>query len=310
VYSTESLALSASFDLNSIVYTHSISPIASHLLVACATQHPAIRLVDLRSGASAHSLAGHRGALLSMAWSPTNEYILASGGTDGTARVWDVRKSSGTLGLLDMEDSIGVVGRVGGSRASSKAHTGAINGLSWTDDGAFILTAGQDQRIRVWDAATGANTLASFGPIVKNEHLSTISLVPSPTALTPPGKNILFYPNEQEILVFELHEGKLLKRMRVPGPGTAAIQSRSGERNTRNRVTSVAWGMATPCIYSGHSDGQIRVWAPSLGEDEDPDDEKLERRKMQESEEQSVKRKRDVLDEVYKDLTRTRITFG
>src|SRR4051794_32697885 len=55
IYSTETLAVSGDFDLSSIVYTHALSPIANHLLVACATQHPTVRLVDLRSGSSTHS---------------------------------------------------------------------------------------------------------------------------------------------------------------------------------------------------------------------------------------------------------------
>ena len=99
--------------------------------------------------------------MLSVAWSPTNEYILASGDTNGTVRVWDVRKSGGTLGLLDMEDSVGIAGHDGmgtgmRSRYTGKAHNGAVNGLSWTDDGAFIITAGHDERVRVWDAAYGS----------------------------------------------------------------------------------------------------------------------------------------------------------
>lgn len=83
VYSSETLGLSASFDLDSVVYNIALSPIASHLLVACATQHPSVRLVDLRSGANTHALVGHSGATLSTAWSPVREHILASGATDG-----------------------------------------------------------------------------------------------------------------------------------------------------------------------------------------------------------------------------------
>ncbi|KAB8294863.1 hypothetical protein EYC80_006824 [Monilinia laxa] len=244
LHSTETLQLSADFDLNSIVYSHAISPIAQHLLVACATQHPTVRLVDLRSGASIHSLVGHHAALLSVAWHPKVDHILASGCVDGTVHLWDIRKSSGAVGSLDLEDAIGTTAtnRLAGgrSRVSARAHTGAANGLSWTDNGNHIISTGHDQRIRVWDAATGANTLASFGPIFKNEHLSNLPIVVSPTSLTPPIKELLFFPNEREILVFELHEG-LLKRFKVPGPNVAPVRSRTGERNVRNRIIALAW---------------------------------------------------------------------
>ncbi|KUJ11884.1 WD40 repeat-like protein [Mollisia scopiformis] len=310
LYGTETLQVSADFDLNSIVYTHALSPIADHLLVACATQHPAVRLVDLRSGSSTHSLAGHHGALLSMAWSPTLEHVLASGGIDGTVRLWDIRKSSGSLGVLDMEDSTGITGTDGMGR-SARAHTSAVNGITWTDDGRYIITAGHDERIRVWDAATGANTLASFGPTLKNGHLSNLPLVVSPTASTSVGKELLFFPNEKEILMFELHEGRLLKRLKVPGPNMAAVRSRTGERNIRNRVTGLVWRGQAGGIYTAHTDGQIRAWLPRTTDDEILDREEEENSDaFGNNENEGTKRKRQVLDDVFQNLTRQKVTFG
>ncbi|PMD57098.1 WD40 repeat-like protein [Hyaloscypha bicolor E] len=316
LYATETLSVNANFDLNSIIYTHALSPIASHVLVACATQHPAVRLVDLRTGSSTHSLVGHHGALLSLAWSPTLEHILASGGIDGTVRLWDIRKSSGALGVLNMEDSTGItgmdgVGRSARARDVGKAHTAAVNGITWTDDGAYLITAGHDERIRVWDAATGANTLASFGPIIKNGHLSNLPLVVSPSLASSPGKEILFYPNEKELLMFELHEGKLLKRLKVPGPTIAAVKSRTGERNIKNRITGLVWRGQAEGIYSAHTDGQIRAWLPRTAEDELLDKEEEDSLKRQDDDQdEGVKRKRQVLDDVFRDLTRQKITFG
>jgi DNA excision repair protein ERCC-8 len=280
--------------------------------VACATQHPAVRLVDLRSGASTHSLAGHHGALLSVVWHPTVEHVLASGCVDGSVRLWDIRKSSGCLGLLDLEDSIGVTA-VGGRRGreTAEAHMGAVNGLTWTDDGRFIVSAAHDERVRVWDAASGANTLASFGPTLKNGHLSNLPILVSPTSLTPPMQDLLFFPNEREILVFELHEGKLLKRLKVPGPAIAAVRSRTGERNIRNRITALASREPADGIFSAHSDGQIRAWIPRTAEDDelDREDESSTTGKGDE-EREGGKRKRNVLDDIFRDLTRQKISFG
>ncbi|KAM3075196.1 hypothetical protein ACMFMG_007353 [Clarireedia jacksonii] len=312
LYSTETLALSADFNLGSIVYTHALSPIAQHLLVACATQHPAVRLVDLRSGASTHSLAGHYGALLSIVWHPTVEHVLASGCVDGSVRLWDIRKSSGCLGLLDLEDSVGVIAGSGQrSRDTAKAHTGAVNGLTWTDDGRFIASAAHDDRIRVWDAASGANTLASFGPTLKNGHLSSCPILTSPTSLTPPMQDLLFFPNEREILVFELHEGRLLKRLKVPVPAVAAVRSRTGERNIGNRITALAWREPADGIFSAHSDGQIRAWIPRTAEDDELDQVEQSNSDVHADEERDRgKRKRNVLDDIFRDLTRQKISFG
>jgi DNA excision repair protein ERCC-8 len=308
--------VNADFNLNSIIYTHALSPVASHVLVACATQHPTVRLVDLRTGSSTHSLAGHHGALLSLAWSPTLEHILASGGIDGTVHLWDIRKSSGALGVLNMEDSAGITGtdcngRNARERDLGKAHAASVNGITWTDDGAYLITAGHDERIRVWDAATGANTLASFGPTIKNGHLSNLNLIVTPSLASSPGKEILFYPNEKELLMFELHEGKLLKRLKVPGLTIAAVRSRTGERNVKNRITGLVWRGQADGIYSAHTDGQIRAWLPRTADDELLDHEEEDDLKSQyHDQDEGVKRKRQVLDDVFRDLTRQKITFG
>jgi DNA excision repair protein ERCC-8 len=273
-------------------------------------------LVDLRSGSNTHSLAGHHGALLSLSWSPRTEHILASGGIDGTVRFWDVRKSSAALGVLDMEDSIGIVGTNGlgasaRSRDSGKAHRGAVNGLTWTGDGQYIMSAGHDERVRVWDTSTGANTLASFGPTLKNSHLSNLPLLTSPTTSTACGQDLLFYPNEKELLVFNLHQGALLKRLRVPASSISTVRSRTGERNIKNRITGLIHRGQADGVYSSHTDGQIRAWLPSTVEDDatGQDGDSVKRYADIDDEEEGA-RKRQVLETVFKDLTRDKVTFG
>lgn len=347
LWSTHTAQLSGSFGLGSKVYTHAASPIASHLLVACGTQHPAVRLVDLRSGAAVQSLVapgqvgGSAGAVLAVAWSPRHEHVLASGTTDGAVRIWDVRRASGLVGLLDQEDSLGISvrGRSGaaaatattgfaelqqrGIRMSARAHTGPVNGLTWTDDGAFIVSAGLDQRIRVWDAATGANTLASFGPTIRNRAIGTAhGMFVTPTGLTPPRSELLAWPNENEILLLDLHRGSVVSRLRGVGPTVAAVQSRggAGERTVRNRVTSMVWrgagggggssgvvmgGTGAPGgIYSGHLDGQIRAWVPAV-EGDDAEDEDTSAQDL--VEEKTKKRK--AIDDAFRSLMGRQVTF-
>ncbi|CAF9924370.1 hypothetical protein IMSHALPRED_006166 [Imshaugia aleurites] len=310
IYSTETLAVSASFDLNSVVYSHALSPIAAHLLVACATQHPAVRLVDLRSGASAHQLAGHQGAVLSVAWSPRDEYILASGGSDGAVRLWDIRRSAGSLGVLDMDDSVGVGGEDGKgknarTRNHGKAHIGACNGVVWTEDGRHLVTAGHDERVRVWDVGVGANALSHFGPIIKNTHLSTLLPLLVPRHVS--GSQVMLYPNEKEILMFDLFEGTLLKRLRAPGVAVAQSSGSVGQRNIRNRVTSLGWRAGNVEMYSAHSDGLIRAWKPRSKEEIQLERDEAEQ--VDGDEDASRKKKRQALDDVFRDLTRQKITF-
>lgn len=330
LWATERSTLSASFNLNATIYSHSTSPVADHLLVACATQHSNVRLVDLKSGSAVQALVAHGGPVLATSWSPRHDHVLVSGHADGKVRVWDIRRAGGVIAQLDQEDSLGIVHRhqlataagmdwsqIPHFRTSAQAHDEAVNGLQWTDDGKYIISAGLDRRIRVWDAATGANTLASFGSMIQNQHAKTVSMLISPSTLST-GNPLLFWPNDQEILILDLHEGTIVTRLRSPGV-TNPVGSR-GASMGRNWMTSIVWrgaggdgrqvgpvmggGNSIGAVYSSHLDGQIRAWVPQIpGPDDVDEDEEV-------GEDKEVKRrKRKAVDDAYRSLMGKQITF-
>ncbi|KAI9739801.1 MAG: hypothetical protein M1834_006522 [Cirrosporium novae-zelandiae] len=310
ITSTSSLTPSYTFSLTHPIYSHALSPIASHLLVAVATRHPAVRLVDLRSASTAHSLPGHSGPVLSVSWSPRTEHILASAGADGTVRLWDIRRGSACLGMLDMEDSIGILGHDGhgtGARNPTslrKAHNGPSNGVTWTGNGEYLVTCGHDGRIRVWDAGTGANTLAHFGPTIRNTGLATVLPVIVPHDLVEK-KWVLCWPNEKEVLVCDMLEGTLLQKLKIREGRIA--QGGRGERNVKGGIRALSWRGKTGIeLYAGCVDGTVKCFMPetmnNVEDDGDEDGEEI-------VDESKKKRKREVLDEIYRDLTKQKITF-
>ncbi|RAL11076.1 WD repeat protein [Aspergillus homomorphus CBS 101889] len=306
------------FNLDCTPYAHAMS---SHpgapLLIAVGTSEKAVRLLDLRSGLSTHGLPGH-GSVLSVAWAPHQPHILASASTDNRVILFDIRRGghNSAIAALDMDDAMGLV-RPATAPTSyqprpaysphARAHNGAVTGVRWTSTGSHLVTAGQDSRIRVWDAGTGANTLVHFGPRVRNSassHLAERAPLVVPQGLTAAGQETLLWPNfnengdRGEIFMFELREGAFIKLLRVPGLSTAAHQLRG--RSTAlsaARINSLAWrgnGASGEGIemFSAHGDGTIRSWV-SREPDDEPDEE-------EEAERADRKRKRDVLDEIYR----------
>ncbi|OAA33556.1 DNA excision repair protein ERCC-8 [Moelleriella libera RCEF 2490] len=338
LWAVQHCSLSAEFDLNATIYSHAMSPVAAHVLVACATQHSNVRLVDLKSGSAVQALVSHGGPVLCASWSPRHEHILASGHADGKVRIWDVRRAGGVVAQLDQEDSLGVVHRyrhamaTAGSgdghgamtatamprfRQAAQAHDEAVNALQWTDDGKFIVSAGLDSKIRVWDAGTGANTLASFGAVIQNNHAKTATMVVTPSGLLgPPSRELVVWPNDQEIVVLDLHQGNVVTRLRSPG----SSGGNHPRGNVRSRITAIVWrgcgggightgsvmggANALGAIYSAHLDGQIRAWMPKVPGPEDVDE--LE---GPDEDEEAKRRKRKAVDSAYRSLMGRQITF-
>ncbi|KAH9692509.1 WD repeat-containing protein ATCSA-1 [Citrus sinensis] len=61
------------------------------------------------------------------------------------------------------------------SQDRATAHYGAVTGLKVTENGMYLLSAGSDSRIRLWDVESGRNTLVNF---------ETVRLQTSKTCLT------------------------------------------------------------------------------------------------------------------------------
>ena len=73
-------------------------------------------------------------------------------------RLWDVRRGRACLASLDQHNTATPENGTWLSR-TNKAHDGVVNGLEFTADGAYLVSLGYDEKMRVWDLETGMNTL-------------------------------------------------------------------------------------------------------------------------------------------------------
>lgn len=294
------------FPLTHAIHTHAISPLPSTTpLIATGTASPYIRLLDLRSGLATHALPGHNGAVYTLGWSPTTSHILASGATDGRVLFFDVRRANAAFASLDADDAIGVsstsgssVNRLGGKSGalldfSKQAHQGPVTSVQWTPNGQKIVTAGHDQRIRVWDAATGRNELVHFGPRIKNARQGEFGPLLVPEGYDARkggggGGEVLVWANDDargEVGVYGVREGDLRATWKVGGVLQGSVaKERGGGRNDgmqkrrtgRGRVNAMVWrkGWEEGCaaregleMVSAHGDGTVGVWR--VPEDDD-----------------------------------------
>ena len=67
------------FKFKKPLYTHTMSATPSHTLTAVGGGECKITLCDLVSGSATHVLECHRKPVMSLAWSPSSEHLLASG---------------------------------------------------------------------------------------------------------------------------------------------------------------------------------------------------------------------------------------
>lgn len=130
------------------ILTAQFSPATSSRL-ATGSGDKTARIWDCDTGTPKHTLKGHTGWVLAVAWSP-DDGMLATGSMDATVRLWDPEKGT-PLGI------------------PLKGHTKWITSISWEPYHSRELgrprlaSASRDYTIRVWDAVGRQTDMALTG---------------------------------------------------------------------------------------------------------------------------------------------------
>ena len=88
------------------------------------------RLWDATTGSELHTLTGHKGAVVNVAFSPDGTTV-ATGSWDGTARLWEASTGSPLRTLT--------------------GHTAEVNGIAFSPDSNTLATGSYDGTVLVWE---------------------------------------------------------------------------------------------------------------------------------------------------------------
>lgn len=163
-----------------------------------------------------HCLERFRQPVFGVAFSPDGKTLATAGG-------WLQRDSE--LALWDAAS--------GQQLAALAGHTGAVDAVAFSADGAVLASSGFDQTVRVWDARTGRE-LANLGKLAD----ATVVM-----ALSPDGKALAALGPPRGVQIWDIPSGRL--RRTVQGFGHLAFSSDGRTLAVGDSTTVRLWSAET-----------------------------------------------------------------
>ncbi len=127
------------------------------------------------------------------------------------------------------------------SLSVNTAHNGRVNGMCFTPDGLHLLTFGTDKCMRLWNTASGQNTLVNYGAI-SNDSKKCIKLCVAQDCQP----DLIFVPSAGDIDVYDMFGGEQINTL----------------RGHYNQVNCVLYNGHDQYLYSCANDRNILVWEP------------------------------------------------
>ncbi|MBN2006990.1 MAG: hypothetical protein JXA21_26810 [Anaerolineae bacterium] len=227
------------FDLEHPDTVYSAVWSADRRYIATACRDGAARVWDATTGDLLLTLP-HPDRVVRVAW---YDYRLLTGANDGAARIWDL-----TAQLASPEGALesgGTTTETGEAYAGEEplvleGHAGTINGVAWSPDGQWAVTAGLEGLAYIWNTRTGQQRFTLAG------HTAGIQQA----LWSPDGLRVLTVSDDGTARVWDAQTGAVVWTL---VEGTA-------------QLTAGAWSPDGTLILTAGADKMVRVWDARTGE--------------------------------------------
>lgn len=240
-----------------------------------------LRLWDLQTGATARRFVGHTKDVLSVAFSIDNRQIV-SASRDRSIKLWNtlgeckytiqdgdshtdwvscVRFSPNTLQPTIVSASWDKTVKIWNLtncklRSTLAGHGGYVNTVAVSPDGSLCASGGKDGVTLLWDLAEGKRLYSlDAGAII---HALCFS----------PNRYWLCAATQESIKIWDLENKSIVADLRVDLKAEADLSESTQAPVVKNKVihcTSLSWSVDGSTLFSGYTDGIIRVWGISRG---------------------------------------------
>ena len=203
-----------------------------------------LKLWNIATNTEIATLTGHTDVINSVAFSPPDGKILASGSSDGTVRLWDVEAE--TL------------------KATFTGHTHSVTSVAFSRDGKILATGSSDGTARLWDIVTETEIATLAEHIAeRNSNLQRVGSV----AFSPDGKTLASGRDDGAVHLWDVETQTVKAKLTHNRNAYTTVRFSPNGKTlaSTNHADAILWDVATGTVKAkllGNLDGDSICFSP------------------------------------------------